>query len=213
MKKCDPSRCLCTPQAFVDAFLQTPNLSGTLAENPGQATATYPFPICVGDHLFARVNGGNVPPASSTIAPLVNSRAPNVPARRRAVFVFDNKGLERILALGQYRAKRILELVGFGVISNFRCSDPIYQQLLVYSLKQTQTPASCKRKNPSTCAWKVFGMHLSQAFTPLLTRLHTHALVDPNRQATPTAPSPTTATARVSVDKIIFVILPDGATG
>ncbi len=103
-KKCDPTRCLCTPEAYMEAFLQTPDLSGP---NPPGSTVI-PFPICVGENLVGRVNGGNVPPNSQVIGPINNVFG----ARRRLIFVFNNVGLERVLALGQYRAKRILELLG-----------------------------------------------------------------------------------------------------
>ena len=66
-KKCDPTRCICTPEAFVEAFLATPNLSGNDTTNPDLGRQVIPFPLCVGEHLVGRLNGGNVPPAVETI--------------------------------------------------------------------------------------------------------------------------------------------------
>lgn len=109
-KKCDPTRCICTPQAYIEAFLNTPNLSGNTTTNPSLNSTVIPFPLCVGENLIGRVNGKFVPPVSSTIQPL---GPVSYLARRRFVFVFDFKVLETILGLGQYRAKRILELVGY----------------------------------------------------------------------------------------------------
>lgn len=179
-KKCDPTRCICTPQAYIQAFLNTPNLSGNSTTNPNLNSAAMPFPLCVGEHLVGRVNGNSVPPVSSTIQPL----GPDYLARRRVVFVFDYRVLETILGLGQFRAKRILELVGhvgavgvimlswfvqlirlifacldprshqinsFGALPSFSCRSPDRQELVVWSLKDVQAPAGCKRKNPSKC--------------------------------------------------------------
>jgi len=66
-KNCDPTRCICTPEAFVEAFLATRNLSGNDTTNPDLNSQVIPFPLCVGEHLVGRLNGGNVPPAVETI--------------------------------------------------------------------------------------------------------------------------------------------------
>lgn len=84
----------------------SPDARPERAQPPG--STVIPFPICVGENLVGRVNGGNVPPNSQVIGPINNVFG----ARRRLIFVFNNVGLERVLALGQYRAKRILELLG-----------------------------------------------------------------------------------------------------
>lgn len=65
------------------------------------------------------------------------------------VFVINYVGLESILALGQYRAKEILALLGFGVLSDFSCSAPQWQNLLVFEIKEPAVPGACRRNNPS----------------------------------------------------------------
>lgn len=64
-------------------------------------------------------------------------------------FVFDHAGLEKILALGQYRAKEVLAFLGFGTLSQFSCSAPANQNLIIVDLKDTPVSASCKRKDSS----------------------------------------------------------------
>ncbi|TFJ79916.1 hypothetical protein NSK_008724 [Nannochloropsis salina CCMP1776] len=65
-------------------------------------------------------------------------------------FVFDNIGLEKILALGQYRAKQILSLIGYGAIDTFTCNpDPAKQQLVVLQIKEPNVGGACRRKNPN----------------------------------------------------------------
>lgn len=51
----------------MEAFLATPNLSGNDTTNPDLENQVIPFPLCVGEHLVGRVNGGNLPPAVETI--------------------------------------------------------------------------------------------------------------------------------------------------
>jgi len=65
------------------------------------------------------------------------------------VFVINYVGLESILALGQYRAKEILALLGFGVLSTFSCSAPQWQNLLVFEIKEPAIPGACRRKDPN----------------------------------------------------------------
>jgi hypothetical protein len=65
------------------------------------------------------------------------------------VFVINHTGLEKILALGQYRAKQVLAFLGFGTIEKVECESKDKQALVIVDLKDTSVPASCKRKNPS----------------------------------------------------------------
>ena len=69
-KKCDPTRCICTPEAYIEAFLKTPNLSGNETTNPDLATAVIPGPVCVGENLVARINGNGIPPLTPTLSAL-----------------------------------------------------------------------------------------------------------------------------------------------
>ncbi|EWM20570.1 hypothetical protein Naga_101450g1, partial [Nannochloropsis gaditana] len=141
-KKCDPTRCICTPEAFIEAFLNTPNLSGNLTTNPNLNSTVIPFPVCVGEELVGRVNGNGIPPLTPTLSPLDR--------QKHMTFVFDNIGLEKILALGQYRAKQILSLIGYGAIDTFSCNpDPAKQQLVVLQIKEPNVGGACRRKNPN----------------------------------------------------------------
>ena len=65
------------------------------------------------------------------------------------IFVVDHNALEKILALGPYRAKQILALLGFGTLDKVTCKAPGNQTLVVFDVKDTTVTLSCKRKDPS----------------------------------------------------------------
>lgn len=93
-KKCDPAVCICTPEAFVEAFLATPNLSGNTTQNPSVDTNVMNTNLCVGEHLVGRVNGWRIPSTNPTMAYLGTCWSPGwAPGTRRPCsFVFAPPG-------------------------------------------------------------------------------------------------------------------------